>query len=129
MLDALFPKDFVDNLGWWHTVTYYGKGGVETLFGICEWLTGKGTNYREVLSVNENHEISEHLKLGDQILIPLSLLTDTMKIPDPKRKGKRVAVEPPPPVETKAGTKAGATPPQPPTAPAAVSRVSSRLIG
>lgn len=88
VIEALFSDDYCDNQGWWHTVTYYGATGVETLFGVSEWLTGRGTNYREVLSVAENHEISEHLKLGDTILIPKALLLEAMKTPSPKRKQK-----------------------------------------
>ena len=110
VLEALFPDDYADRQGWWHTVTYYGPRGVETLFGICEWLTGRGTNYKEVLSVEENHAITEHLKLGQRILIPQSLLVDAMKTPSPKRKGKdkdkdkpaaRVEKEPAPGSEAK----------------------------
>ena len=89
VMEALFPDDYVDSSGWWHTVTYYGRSGVETLFGIAEWFTGKGTNFREILTLPENHAISEHLKLGDKVLIPRALLIDSMTVPTPAKKRKQ----------------------------------------
>lgn len=82
-LEALFPDDFVDESGWWHTVTYRGAKGVETLFGIAEWLTGRGTNYKEILALDQNASIEERLRLGDQILIPRAILSESMKAVTP----------------------------------------------
>jgi N-acetylmuramoyl-L-alanine amidase len=106
VMEALFPEDYVDASGWWHTVTYYGKGGVETLFGIAEWFTGKGTNFREILTLPENHAISEHLKLGDKVLIPRALLIDSMTVPTPAKKRKQSPVASPKSSEAPAGRNA-----------------------
>lgn len=86
-LEALFPNDYVDASGWWHTVTYTGPRGAETLFNIAEWLTGKGTNFKEILSVAENDDIDERLEVGEVILVPQALLLDVMKKPNPTRPG------------------------------------------
>jgi N-acetylmuramoyl-L-alanine amidase len=88
VLEALFPDDYADEEGWWHTVTYRGRKGAETLFSIAEWLTGKGTNYKEILSIAENSAISEQLRQGDVILIPHALLLEVMTTPTPGRAGK-----------------------------------------
>lgn len=93
VLEALFSKDFVDEDGWWHTVTYRGPKGVETLFGISEWLTGRGTNYKEILALDQNAGIEERLKLGDRILVPRAILSEAMKTVSPGR-GKPRATRP-----------------------------------
>jgi len=84
-LEVLFPKDYVDAEGWWHTVTYSGPRGAETLFNVAEWLTGKGTNFKEILSVAENRSIDEKLQIDEVILVPKVLLLEVMKTPTPKR--------------------------------------------
>lgn len=103
VLEALFPEDFVDEDGWWHTVSYRGPKGVETLFGIAEWLTGRGTNYKEILSLDQNAGLNERLQLGDRILVPRSLLLEPMQAITPGHAKPRGATQ----------AKAGVTRPAP----------------
>lgn len=79
ILLALFPGDTVDADGWWHTVRYTGSDGQETLWTLCEWLTGKGTTYRTVMSHPSNHEVGPALTRGQRVLIPARLLMPVMK--------------------------------------------------
>ena len=98
MLLALFPKDYVDKDGWWHTALYSGKEGQETLWVFCEWVTGKGTNYRNVTDNKHNRLTGSALQSGQRILIPANLLLEVMRQPTPKNKHKH---EEPKPEESK----------------------------
>lgn len=109
-LEALFPKDYVDESGWWHSVTYSGPRGAETLFNIAEWLTGTGTNFKEILSVAENHGIDERLEIGEEILVPRALLLEGMKAPSPKRPDRSRAKEKPAAIPTATPTLEGLSP-------------------
>ena len=86
MLLALFPNDVVDGQGWWHVVTYSGQVGQESIWSLCEWLTGKGTTYRRVMADKQNISQGSALTRGQRILIPASLLMDVMKTPTPKKR-------------------------------------------
>ena len=85
MLLALFPNDVVDAQGWWHIVTYSGQNGQESTWSLCEWLTGKGTNYRRVMADQRNPGQGSALEQGQRILIPAALLLDVMKAPTPSK--------------------------------------------
>ena len=56
VMETMFPQDFSNPEGWWHTVTYGGSVGVETWWNLAEWLTGKGTNYKTLESLKENRQ-------------------------------------------------------------------------
>jgi len=85
MLLALFKEDCVDEAGWWHTVLYPEEEGKDTLCSLCVWLTGEGTNYREVMRDKHNRIDSPALKRNQRVLIPARLLLDTMRTPTPPR--------------------------------------------
>ncbi len=74
----LFPQDTVDERGWIHEVTYGdGPEGQETLWNLCEWLTGRGMDYRKVMAANKLQEA--HLTSGQQVVIPAELLLKAMR--------------------------------------------------
>ena len=75
VLLLVYGDDTVDGRGWHHTVV----DDRETLWSLCEWLTGRGTNYRKVMAAAPNDLTSAALGKGQQILIPASLLSDEMK--------------------------------------------------
>lgn len=81
VLEAIFPLDYVDGEGWWHTVTFDGKDGAETWWSLAEWLTGVGTNYRKIQALPRNREIRDHLRRGQVILVPLDLLKPEFRSP------------------------------------------------
>jgi N-acetylmuramoyl-L-alanine amidase len=78
-LEVLFPHDYVDEKGWWHTVTFEGEEGVESWFSLAEWLTGMGTNYKRLREVPENSKSSEVLKKGQVVLVPKALLREEFR--------------------------------------------------
>lgn len=78
-LEVLFPLDYVDEKGWWHTVTFGGEEGAESWFSLAEWLTGIGTNYKRLLAVPENKQYSEELKKGQVVLVPVALLREEFR--------------------------------------------------
>ncbi len=86
LLEAVFPLDYVDEHGWWHTVRFSGRDGTESMFSIAEWLTGSGAEFQRILSHKANSAISEPLVRGMRILIPQPFLLPVMK-----------AFSPPPP--------------------------------
>ncbi len=85
VLLAVFEADYVDNQGWWHTALCSGKQGQETLWALCEWVTGKGTNYRQVMADKRNKLEGTVLERGQRVLIPKRLLLEVMQEPTPKR--------------------------------------------
>lgn len=89
VLLALFKEDYVDAQGWWHMVVCAGSAGQETLWSLCEWTTGKGTNYRKVMDDPRNRQTGPAPEAGQKVIIPAALLLDVMKRPTP---GKRKAV-------------------------------------
>ncbi len=78
VLLSVFGADFVDEKGWHHTVIEGGPDQ-ETLWTLCEWLTGKGTNHEAI--AKRNNLSSENLQAGQQILFPKELLLDVMREP------------------------------------------------
>ncbi len=81
VLEAIFPADYVDEDGWWHTVLFNDERGVETLWSLSEWLTGLGTRHREILADEHNRGMGEDLTVGQRILVPARLLLPIMKVP------------------------------------------------
>ena len=79
VLLSIFRQDTVDETGWWHTVLCEGREGQESLWALCEWVTGKGTNYRVVMADKRNHAANTVLEKGQRVLIPAELLLDVMK--------------------------------------------------
>lgn len=77
---ALFPLDYVDATGWWHTVRF-GGGRVETesMNALAEWLTGTSATVRQILTHEANKTVKLPLKKGDRVLIPQPLLLPVMK--------------------------------------------------
>jgi N-acetylmuramoyl-L-alanine amidase len=84
ILLTVFAGDFVDEAGWHHRVLYADGGqGQETLWALCEWLTGKGTNADSVARTNGLQQTT--LRRGQTILIPAKLLLEAMRQPTPER--------------------------------------------
>jgi len=93
MLLAVFRDDVVDEKGWWHVVRYAGPQGQETLWSLCEWVTGRGTSYRKVMADPHNEGIGPALERGQRVLIPVPLLLPVMKTPTPKLNGGHKPVD------------------------------------
>lgn len=83
VLLALFPDDYIDAAGWHHKVTYAGPEGQETLWSLCEWMTGNGFNVGKVSEVNGLTDAP--LELGQWLLIPRDLLSDGLEEATPDR--------------------------------------------
>lgn len=69
---AIFELDWVDEAGWHHVVLYDDPGMKETMWSLCQWLTGNGINWHAVQDANDRTHTQ--LARGEQILIPRSLL-------------------------------------------------------
>lgn len=95
-LEALFPQDYVDEAGWWHFVSVEGEEGVESWWAIAEWLTGRGTAYREIMALPENEGLDATLRKGQRLLVPKELLIEEMRRPSPHRAPPIVPADPPP---------------------------------
>lgn len=78
ILLTIYSTDVVDDRGWAHTVI----DDRETLWSLCEWVTGRGTNYREVMADPRNNLHSTPLKAGQRIFIPRNLLSQVMARPN-----------------------------------------------
>jgi N-acetylmuramoyl-L-alanine amidase len=77
---TLFPNDTIDSRGWTHVVRFADKEeGHETLWSLCEWLAGNGTQYKEVMAANNLKDST--LRPGQRIFIPARMLRDGMKAP------------------------------------------------
>jgi N-acetylmuramoyl-L-alanine amidase len=83
-LEALFPQDYVDAVGWWHTVTYEGSSGTESLMLLAEWLAGSPGYEHEIQAAEGRCPPTEPLKKGQRLLVPISLLPSAMKTPTPR---------------------------------------------
>ena len=81
VLLAVFDRDYIDESGWWHTAVSTEKEGLESIWNLCEWLTGNGANYRVVMADKRNGLRDNLLPAGRRVLIPQELLTDVMKEP------------------------------------------------
>lgn len=76
---AVFPDDLVDERGWLHTVVHEN----EVLWTVCEWITGKSTDYRRVM--RDNGLTGTDLSPGMAVLIAHDLLPEVMRRPTPRR--------------------------------------------
>ena len=74
VLLTIFKDDLVTEHGWWHTVQFAGASGMETVWTLCEWLTGKGTNYKVVEADPRNLFHGPRLERGQQYLVPALVL-------------------------------------------------------
>lgn len=72
VLLRVYEHDYVDDYGWVHTVV----DERETLWSLCEWLTGSGQNYQEVMAHPANRLQSTPLLRGQRVRIPKALLLD-----------------------------------------------------
>lgn len=92
---ALFKRDYVTEDGWVHTVRVAARGeGQETLFNLCEWLTGNGFNQAEVAKANGLTTTT--LSEGQRIVVPRELLSEVMRTPTPERAPRPQLPEPVP---------------------------------
>ncbi len=92
---TIFKYDYVNEKGWVHQVRFVGEGtGKETLWTLCEWLTGNGFNHEKVQQANGLH--TPNLVRGQQVVFPVELLRDIMKKRTPDRLPK------PPPLQESA---------------------------
>ncbi len=78
-LEALFPQDYVDESGWWHTVTYEGANGTESLMLLAEWLTGSPGYSGQIRAEGVQGPPPEPLKKGQRLLVPMRLLIPAMQ--------------------------------------------------
>ncbi|MCF6283681.1 MAG: N-acetylmuramoyl-L-alanine amidase [Candidatus Hydrogenedentes bacterium] len=98
IMETMFPQDFANPAGWWHTVTYDGAVGVETWWNLAEWLTGKGTNYKALESLKENRAASASTLVKGQVLFfPRSLLLAEFQKLSPDHKARMARLRPPAP--------------------------------
>ena len=83
MILAVFERDYVDDAGWHHTTLSIEAPYRESLWSLCEWLTGQGFNYEKVMAVNNITD--QALSPGQQILIPMELVREEFREPTPDR--------------------------------------------
>jgi len=90
---AVFEHDYVDEQGWHHTVLYAEPELQETLWSLCEWLTGNGLNWHLVQDVNNRQRT--RLERGETILIPSSVLLPALRRPTERQptSGETIAEE------------------------------------
>jgi N-acetylmuramoyl-L-alanine amidase len=74
---AIYTDDTVDETGWHHTVI----DSRQTLWSLCEWLTGRGSNYQVVMTDAANVLPDLELEVGQKVLIPTRLLSPVMRRP------------------------------------------------
>lgn len=115
VLLTLFPLDYIDEAGWWHTVRFETPDCTESLTGLAAWLTGSIDSAARIRSHKQNRGVRERPRRGDRILVPQPLLLPAMKM---------LKAPPPPPIspartpnkedesdrEVSRGDDAGATP-------------------
>jgi N-acetylmuramoyl-L-alanine amidase len=83
LLFAVFPKDYVDERGWHHTVTVDQAGARENLANLCTWLTGTQLNEDKILAANGLTD--RRLRRGQKVFFPSDLLWAIMREPTPDR--------------------------------------------
>ena len=83
MLEALFPEDYVNADGWWHTVTYDGASGTESLAALAEWLAGDATLVARLRTADTEITPDSPLVRGQRVLAPRELLLPAMRTPSP----------------------------------------------
>lgn len=84
VLETLFPDDYVDGQGWWHTVKFAGAEGVETWWALAEWFTGAGANQQALRAADQNKGCPETLKAGQKVVIPAGLVSEALRTPSAK---------------------------------------------
>jgi len=85
VLLAVFKEDAVTEEGWWHVVQFEGEEGLETLWTLCEWLTGKGTDHKAVLAHPKNAFSDPTLARGQRVFVPRELLLPALRAVTPDR--------------------------------------------
>lgn len=91
VLLSLFEDDVIDAQGWTHVVV----DDSETLYSLCEWITGKGNNFEVVRDDSRNDLSSGGYRQGKRVLVPYRLLLPAMRRPTPVR-----VVEAPPEIRS-----------------------------
>ncbi len=84
VLEALFPDDYVDEAGWWHSVRFPGEGNIGLWRNLAEWLTGEGNNFTAIRQAPENRDVNDWLEPGVQLLVPRAILPEVMRKPSPR---------------------------------------------
>lgn len=97
VLETVFPLDYVDETGWWHTVRFSGRDGTESLASLAQWLTGSSSDTYRILAHEANRDIQEPLSRGDRLVIPQPLLLLVMRThsPNPLPPPPLIPTEPP----------------------------------
>lgn len=85
LVETLFPQDYCDEKGWWHTVMYTGDQGEETWHAVAGWLTGHTRNVSTLIHLPENRAAGPRLERGEKIFIPLNMLLADFRAPSPNR--------------------------------------------
>ncbi len=80
VLLTIYPDDRIDETGWTHVVT----DSRETLWSLCEWITGRGENHKLVSQSPYNKLASNELSTGQSITVPVELLSKVMRRHTPK---------------------------------------------
>ena len=80
VLLRLFPQDVIDEDGWWHVAVLE----VETLWSLSEWIAGRGSDFKKIMSDPRNSGRATTLRRGERLLIPASLLNSAMRKHTPK---------------------------------------------
>lgn len=84
LLETVFPMDYADDSGWWHTVRFEGVEGTETWEALAGWLTGSSANASKARSAVENQGLNGTLSRGQRVFFPKALLLPTMRVPTPR---------------------------------------------
>jgi N-acetylmuramoyl-L-alanine amidase len=84
LLRQVFGEDGMSAEGWSHRVGG-GSAVLESLWGISEWFTGYGGNYRAIRDFNQLAD--DHLEPGQRVVIPAALLRPALRavLPSPPR--------------------------------------------
>ena len=84
-LEAVFPQDYVDASGWWHTVSFDGTEGSESTLLLAEWLTGNPGNGGQIHTEGAQGPPAEPLEKGQRLLVPMRLLAPAMQALTPRQ--------------------------------------------
>ncbi|MBI1320024.1 MAG: hypothetical protein GC168_13930 [Candidatus Hydrogenedens sp.] len=85
LIERLFPYDYCDEAGWWHTVSFSGSQGQETWHAIADWFTGRDRAVAAIMRHEKNLGKGAALRQGDRILIPHELLKEAFRALSPNR--------------------------------------------